>query len=81
MRVWYDVPDLPTFKGDTMTKMRTKKAPAGTGKIVQARTTLVLPLTLWQEAKIQAVRDGCDLQDVVRIALERYLSERKGGGR
>lgn len=54
---------------------------AVTGKIGVARTTLILPVTLWQEAKIQAVRDGCDLQDVVRIALERYLAERKGGAR
>lgn len=60
---------------------KAKQAPAITGKVGQARTTLTLPLRLWQEAKIAAVRDGCDLQDIVRIALEKYLSERKGGAR
>jgi hypothetical protein len=52
-----------------------------TGKIGMTRTTLILPVELWQEAKIRAIRDGCDLTDVVRIALEKYLGERKGGGR
>lgn len=45
------------------------------------RTSLSLPLDLWRAAKIEAMDEGIDMADVITLALERYLSERKGGGR
>jgi hypothetical protein len=62
------------------TIMAHRKKNVVAGKTGMTRTTLILPVELWQEAKIRAIRDGCDLTDVVRIALERYLGA-KGGAR
>jgi len=42
------------------------------------RTTLVLPLALWQRAKVRALEEQRDLREVLLEALGRYLSE-KGG--
>ncbi len=44
------------------------------------KTTMILPEPLWQAAKIQAVRERCDLKDLVAKALELYLRTAKKGG-
>ena len=44
------------------------------------RTTLVLPLALWQHAKVRALEEGCDLRDLLLEALGRYLGETKKEG-
>ncbi len=44
------------------------------------RTTLVLPLDLWQRAKVRALEEGRDLRDLLLEALGRYLGETKKEG-
>jgi len=44
------------------------------------RTTLVLPLALWQRAKVRALEEGRDLRDLLLEALGRYLGETKKEG-
>jgi hypothetical protein len=39
------------------------------------RTTLILPVSLWKEAKVRAMDEGRDLRDVLLDALGRYLAE------
>ena len=41
------------------------------------RTTLVLPLDLWQRAKVRALEERRDLREVLLDALGRYLGETK----
>ncbi len=41
------------------------------------RTTLVLPLDLWQRAKVRALEEG---RDLLLEALGRYLGETKKEG-
>lgn len=43
------------------------------------RTTLNFPPELWKETKIEAIKRGCDAQDLVIEALRAYL--RRGGVR
>jgi hypothetical protein len=42
------------------------------GKIMQ--TNILLPETLWEQAKIRAVKDRVSFTEVVRRALTKYLS-------
>ena len=44
------------------------------------RTTLVLPVALWQRAKLRALEERRDLRDVLLEALGRYLGETKKEG-
>ena len=44
------------------------------------RTTLVMPVALWQRAKVRALKEGRDLRDVLLEALGRYLGETKREG-
>jgi len=44
------------------------------------RTTLVLPLALWQRAKVRALQERRDLREVLLDALGRYLGETKKEG-
>lgn len=46
------------------------------------KTSLTLPMELWQQAKIRAVQERRDLQDVIASALEAYLktAAKKAGG-
>jgi len=45
------------------------------------RTTLVMPVALWQRAKVRAMEERRDLRDVLLDALRRYLGETKEEGR
>jgi len=40
------------------------------------KTTIVLPIYLWKQAKVRAIEDRVDLRNVVIASLEAYL--RKG---
>ena len=42
------------------------------------RTTLVLPVALWQRAKVRALEERRDLREVLLEALGRYLGEPVG---
>ena len=44
------------------------------------RTTLVMPLALWQRAKVRALEERRDLREVLLEALGRYLGETKKEG-
>ena len=44
-----------------------------------AKTTMRLPVDLWKETRIEAVKRGIDAQDIVAEALAQYL--KKGGAR
>ena len=45
------------------------------------RTTLLMPVDLWKEAKVRAMDERRDLRDVLLDALRAYLATpmRKGG--
>jgi hypothetical protein len=43
------------------------------------KTSLRLPKTLWDEARMQAIREGRNAQEIVADALRAYL--KKGGAR
>jgi hypothetical protein len=43
------------------------------------RTTLDLPLVLWQRAKAQALREERDLRDVLLDAVRLYLTQKETG--
>ncbi len=45
------------------------------------RTTLILPEVDWRQLKIEAIRQGRDLQDLVTEALRDYLKKIRKGGR
>ena len=46
----------------------------------RVRTTLVLPLALWQRAKVRALEERRDLRELLLDALGRYLGETKKEG-
>lgn len=46
-------------------------------KLARIKTTIGLPEPLWKRARIRAVEEGRDLQDVVASALEAYLARPK----
>jgi hypothetical protein len=41
------------------------------------RTTLDLPLALWQRAKAQAIREERGLRDLLLDAVRRYLTQKE----
>jgi hypothetical protein len=47
--------------------------------VKRVKTSLSLPEELWRAARIRAIEDGMDAQDLVARALEAYL--RAKGGR
>ena len=47
--------------------------------VKRVKTSLALPEELWKSARIRALQEGVDAQDLVARALEAYL--RKGGPR
>jgi hypothetical protein len=54
------------------------------GKGERVKTTVGLERSLWEKARIRAVQEGRDLQDVIADALTAYLRTpvvRKEGGR
>ena len=56
---------------------------AGMAKKGIIKTTVALEEGLWKRARIRAIEEGVDLQDIVTKALERYLrtpSKAKGEG-
>jgi hypothetical protein len=58
-------------------KGKTKDGPADPKRL---KTSLSLPADLWTEARIRALREGIDAQDLVARALEAYLRT-KGGAK
>jgi hypothetical protein len=42
------------------------------------KTSLALPAELWTAARIRALKEGIDAQDLVTRALERYLKTKDG---
>jgi hypothetical protein len=50
--------------------------------VTRIKTSVEIPEELWTEAKIRAVHDKINLQDVIAAALREYLKRpRKGGKR
>jgi hypothetical protein len=41
------------------------------------RTTLDLPVALWQRAKAQAIRENRDLRDLLLDAVRHYLTQKE----
>lgn len=48
--------------------------------VKRVKTSLALPAELWTAARIRALQEGMDAQDLVTRALEAYLKA-KGGAR
>jgi predicted DNA binding CopG/RHH family protein len=48
--------------------------------VKRVKTSLALPAELWTAARIRALQEGMDAQDLVTRALEAYLKG-KGGAR
>ena len=48
--------------------------------VKKLKTSVALPADLWTAARIHALQEGVDAQDIVARALEAYLKQ-KGGGR
>ena len=42
------------------------------------KTSVKLPRSLWRAARIRAMDDGTELQEIVARALEAYLKEDRG---
>jgi hypothetical protein len=49
--------------------------------VTGVRTTVHLPEELWTAAKIRAVHEKTNLQDVIAAALREYLKRSKKGGK
>ena len=49
------------------------------GAVEAVKTTMVLPEDLWKAAKIRAINEGIDLNQVVIAALESYLKRTRKG--
>lgn len=45
------------------------------------KTSIEIPEELWTQAKIRAVHDKTNLQDVIAAALREYLKKAKKGGK
>jgi len=45
------------------------------------KTSLKLPRRLWREARILALDDGREFQEIVAAALDAYLAGRRKGGK
>lgn len=45
------------------------------------RTSIEIPEELWTAAKVRAVHDKTNLQDVIAAALREYLKRSKRGGK
>ncbi len=45
------------------------------------KTSLALPTALWEAAKIQAIKQGRTLQELVADAVDSYLKQLKKGGK
>jgi hypothetical protein len=43
------------------------------------KTTVELPVELWQSVKMRAVQDRSDLRGVIVKALEQYITKRSSG--
>jgi hypothetical protein len=50
---------------------------SGVGRNATVKTSIKLPRVLWREASVRAIDEGCDLQDVVKAALELYLKGKR----
>lgn len=46
--------------------------------VKKLKTSLTLPADLWTAARIRALQDGVDAQDLVVRALEAYLKSKAG---
>jgi metal-responsive CopG/Arc/MetJ family transcriptional regulator len=49
--------------------------------VITMRTSIEIPEELWTAAKVRAVHDKTNLQDVIAAALREYLKKTKRGGR
>jgi hypothetical protein len=56
--------------------LRTMPKPRRPGAAT-VRTTLDLPVALWQRAKLQALREQRDLRDLLTAALQAYLDQQE----
>jgi len=84
---------LPCTRPDGYTCARAIQAPvsgakqeAGMAKAGTVKTTVQLAEALWRRARIRAIEEDLDLQDIVSKALEEYLrrttpAKMKEGGR
>jgi hypothetical protein len=50
-------------------------------EVSTVRTSIEIPEDLWTAAKIRAVHDKTNLQDVIAAALRDYLKRPKKGGK
>lgn len=50
-------------------------------EVSTVRTSIEIPEQLWTAAKIRAVHDKTNLQDVIAAALRDYLKRPKKGGK
>lgn len=57
-----------------------KKSEWGKG-VSTIKTSIQIPEELWTAAKIRAVHDKANLQDVIAAALREYLKRPRKGGR
>jgi hypothetical protein len=55
------------------TKPRKEKA-----MVKRVKTSMALPAELWTAARIRALQDGIDAQDLVARALAAYLKSKEG---
>jgi len=60
-------------------KARRKLSQRQGGAVEAVKTTMVLPEDLWRAAKIRAINEGIDLNQVVIAALESYLKRTRKG--
>jgi len=52
-----------------------------TTKTAVVKTTVALPEALWKQARIRAIEEHADLQDIVSKALTLYLRTKPEAGR
>jgi len=46
--------------------------------VKRVKTSMALPADLWTAARIRALQDGIDAQDLVAKAIEAYLKAKRG---
>ena len=57
-----------------------KRSDFGEG-VPTVKTSIEIPEEVWRAAKIRAVQDRTNLQDVIAAALREYLKRPKKGGK
>ncbi len=59
--------------------MSNREVRADVPRADRVKLTVEIPRTLWKRVKHRGIEEGRDLWKIVTEALERYLSEKKGG--